>query len=109
MREEFMQDNPLVMPTNQALGLPKYLVRPFRTVGGDEVDHGVMELEEGQVHLRDDEVLVVSWIPHQRGHLTVPGQITGKTLIDEEFRAPASSVVEMGVSLRPCAIDTIEL
>ena len=58
-----MDDNPLIMPANQAPRLVKSLI--VRTFSGDRIHDVIMALEEGELELRDDHILVVALVADQ--------------------------------------------
>jgi hypothetical protein len=56
--EEIVNGDPLVMPSSEA---------PCLLEGSPFVDRSIVELNEGEVKLRDDDVLVVARVTDQSG------------------------------------------
>ncbi len=53
--QEFVHDDPLVVPAHDLLGL-----------GEQRVDDLIVKLDERQVHVVEKQVLVIAWVPDQR-------------------------------------------
>src|SRR5258708_25667949 len=73
-REELMDDDPLVVPSHQALRLAEDIFL-LHTLVSQVVDNRVMKFQEGQVKLRNDEVNVISRITEQCPALAIPGKV----------------------------------
>src|SRR5579859_6262803 len=60
-REKFIDDNPLIMPAYQTLGLSKDLCRRH-SLAPQHIHYGVVKVQKGQMQLRDDQMHIVAWI-----------------------------------------------
>ena len=70
-----MDDDPLVVPAGQPLGLFKKLISGKPLLGAYLIDEPVVQLQEREVKLRDDSVLVVTRVADQRPALLVARQV----------------------------------
>ncbi len=62
-REEFVEDDPLIVPADLTLRLLEDSVCGFVGIGGvraQPIDHGVVKLQHGQMKLTDEHVFVVA-------------------------------------------------
>jgi len=86
--EELVHDEPLVMPAHDALGLGEDLLARVTGVelGLEVGDDSVVKAQDGEVQLRDDEVLVVARTARERGVLPVARQIEARRLVDRDLR-----------------------
>jgi hypothetical protein len=69
-----VQNEPVVMPGRQlpCLGV---VVRVAFPAGARHVDLSIVELDEGAMQARDDQVLVVARVAYDRRSVVDPGQI----------------------------------
>ena len=110
--QELVDHDPLVMPAHQPLRLGEDLAGIGQAdLGLHIVDGGVVELEEGELQLRDDQVLVVAGIADDRAVLAVARhvELAGRpALLDQKGYAAAGLVVEMRAAAGPGAVDVVE-
>ena len=93
--QELVDHDVLVVPADGLLGLSELVLRRVpRVAVHHPVDDPVVEVEEGQVELRDDHVLVVARVGDDSPLLTGPRQVTRGLAIDQELGRQGS--VELG-------------
>ena len=107
-----MHDHPLVVPAHQPLRRlePRLAAAHQRRIGLDQVDDLVVELQHGQLQLRDERVLVVARVAEQRRLLLVARQVVLVVVpADQHLLVARVAVVEERVVDRAADVDAVQV
>ena len=109
MREELVEDDPLVVPGRQAPSLGKRVGWIADTSGTNGIDSVVVEQQEGALQAGDDHVLVVARIGDDCLQCRGPREILEQASGFEAELDPVGGVVESLIGDRPVAVHRVEV
>ena len=75
------------------------------------INYPIVELEEGQMQLRDDEVNIISWIADQGSSLGISGKIIGLAYIvsTEQKLICIIEIIQKRFATRSSSIERFEI